>query len=118
VQRSQIFQAGKVKADENAGEYWGKCNQGGVLGHQKSLALDRSNAQVKVRNPAMSRGWRTSGFMGCETIFFKPGARVCDRSATRSNVASQEDCRSTQAPRIEGIAAAHRAALLPLRSSN
>jgi len=59
-QRSQIFQAGKVKEDENPGDYWGKCHQGAVLGHQKSLALDYSNAAVKVRNPAMSRGWDDS----------------------------------------------------------
>jgi len=55
-QRSQIFQAGKVKEDENPGDYWGKCDQDAVLGHQKSLALDYSIAAVKVRNPAMSRG--------------------------------------------------------------
>jgi len=55
-QRSQIFQAGKVKEDENPGDYWGKCHQDAVLGHQKSLALDYSIAAVKVRNPAMSRG--------------------------------------------------------------
>jgi hypothetical protein len=55
-QRSQIFQPGKVKEDENLGHYWGQCDQGAVLGHQKSLALDYSNAAVKVRNPAMSRG--------------------------------------------------------------
>jgi hypothetical protein len=56
-QRSQISQAGKIKEDENPGHYWCKCDQNAVLGHQKSLALDYSNAVVKVRNPAMLRGW-------------------------------------------------------------
>jgi hypothetical protein len=55
-QRSQIFQAGNVKEADNPGEYWGKCDHGAVLGRQKLLALDYSNAAVKVRNPAMSRG--------------------------------------------------------------
>jgi hypothetical protein len=57
-QRSQISQAGKIKEDENPGHYWCKCDQNAVLGHQKSLALDYSNAVVKVRNPAMLRGWQ------------------------------------------------------------
>jgi len=56
-QRCQIFQAGKIKEDENPGDYWGKCDQGAVLGHQTFLALNYSNAAVNVRNPPMSRGW-------------------------------------------------------------
>jgi hypothetical protein len=39
-QRSQIFQADKVREEKNPGDYWDKCDQGAVLGHQKSLALD------------------------------------------------------------------------------